>query len=271
MNTGLLLKATREVWPVTVVCGGVLAVVEGLLAYVMPTFAEQMSINLTQIEFIRHLVQAMLGAELAGRLGPEMALSIPWTHPVVLAVAWAHAVICSTRVPAAEIDGGTADILLTLPVSRWQIMISETIVSMTAGLVILGMLVLGNLMGNSLIADGPDVDTWRRTAVAANLYCLYLSVGGIAWLACSLSSRRAHAITAVFLILVASFLLNYLAPFWEAAKTVSGLSLLVYHRPLPVLRDGVCPWHDMAILLALASSLWLAAGTIFARRNICTV
>jgi len=271
MNTGLMFKATREVWPVTVVCGGVLLVVEGLLAYVMPTFVQQMSISVTQIAFVRHLVQAMLGTELAGQLGPEMALSIPWTHPVVLAVTWAHAVICATRVPAAEIDGGTADILLTLPVSRWQIMISETVVSMTAGLVILGMVVAGNLLGNALVAGGPRVDAWRSTAVAANLYCLYLSVGGLAWLACSLSGRRAHAVTAAFLLLVASFLLNYLAPFWAAAKTVSGLSLLVYHRPLPVLRDGLYPWRDMAILLAFAGSLWLAAGTIFARRDICTV
>lgn len=271
MNVGLVLKAGREIWPATAICGLVLLAVEGLISYVMPTFAQQISISLGQLEFVRHLVQAMLGTELAEQFGPAVAVAIPWTHPVVLALSWAHAVICATRVPAGEIDGGTADILLALPVSRWTIVLSETVALLAAGCAVLALLVAGNLLGTGLVADYPPVDPWRRAAVAANLYGLYLSVGAVAWLASALSSRRSHAITVVFLFLVVSFLLNYLTPFWQPAKTVSFLSLLTYHRPLPILRDGVWPWHDLAALFGFAAALWLLAGTIFARRDVCTV
>jgi hypothetical protein len=87
----------------------------------------------------------------------------------------------------------------------------------------------------------------------------------------ALSDRRGRAITLVFAVVLASFLLNYLAQFWSVAEKVSFLSILTYYRPLVILRDGSCPVKDMAILLTIASLLWSAAGVVFARRDLCTV
>ena len=75
----------------------------------------------------------------------------------------------------------------------------------------------------------------------------------------------------MFLILLASFLLNFLAPFWTVAQRISFLGVLDDYRPLYVIRDGTVPWQDMGILLSVAAALWIAAGIVFSRRDVCTV
>ena len=62
-----------------------------------------------------------------------------------------------------------------------------------------------------------------------------------------------------------------LAQFWEPAEKVAFLGILDYYRPLFIMRDGVWPLRDMAVLLGAAAVLWTAAGVLFARRDVCTV
>jgi hypothetical protein len=111
--------------------------------------------------------------------------------------------------------------------------------------------------------------------VTVNLFCLYLAVGGLACLVSAMSERRGRAVATVFGILLASFLLNFLAQFWPPAEAVSRLSVLHYYKPLGVLRPGVMdagwPVADMLVLAGFAAVTWTAGGLWFARRDICTV
>src|SRR2546422_199482 len=145
MNRGLLIRAFRESWPATLVLGLVLMGVEAMLGFVLPKFSSQMSQEWLQMDFVRGILQAMLGTEIADHVGPQMFQSIAWVHPVMLALVWAHAIVSCTRVPAGEVDRGTADVLLGLPVSRWEIFISETLVWLGCGAAILAAALAGNL------------------------------------------------------------------------------------------------------------------------------
>ena len=271
MNFGLMLKAALEIWPTTLMCGSLLFGVEAVLAYVLPTFQSQFSTGMLQIEFVQSLVGAMLGVDASEAGGPQAFMAFPWVHPVVLALIWSHAMICCTRMPVGEIDRGTIDLTLTLPVTRWTVLRSETVVWIAAGTVVLALGMLGYLVGRSYVAPEarPAVD--RTLIVLVNCWCLYLAVGGLAWCVSASFDRRGPAMALVFGILLASFLLNFLGPFWGVAKRLSFLGLLDYYRPLIILRDGTVPWNNLVVLLSVACVLWIAAGVIFSRRDICTV
>ena len=76
----------------------------------------------------------------------------------------------------------------------------------------------------------------------------------------------------VLAVVLASFLLTFLAEFWEPAKTISFLSLLNYYRPALVFQEGgAWPLGDMIVLLAIGGVFWTLGGVIFERRDICTV
>lgn len=274
MNRGLLGKSIREVWSVTLFCGLGAMVFEVLLTYAIRTFQEQldaMAGQWLQLEWIQNILKGLVGTEIGEQLGPGALSSIAWVHPILLALIWAHEITICTRVPAGEVDRGTVDVLFGLPVSRWCIYGCETIVWLAAGAVVLLMALIGNAAMNLALTSDVAYDLRQAIVVISNLFCLYLAVGGLALLVSSLSDRRGRAVAAAFGIVVASFLLNFLAQFSTPIKSFSFLSLLNYYRPLLILRDGAWPIHDMLVLLVCAAVLWLAGGLIFNRRDICTV
>jgi ABC-2 type transport system permease protein len=274
MNRGLLLKAMRETWPATALLAAAMAGVEAILAFALPTVFDQLSAQLMTLEFFRSILSALLGTDVGTALSPEALRAITWVHPVVLTILWTHAIILATRVPAGEIDRGTIDILLSLPVSRWQSYRCELVVIAAAGTVLVTAAAAGNVLGN-LAADARfRQDILRLAPVVTNLWCLYLAVAGVSCLISAFAERRGRAMAAIFALLVASFLLNFLAQFWSPARAVAFLSVLDYHRPLAALqRSGSDAWPlgDLAVLLAIGAASWTAGGLWLARRDIRTV
>ena len=114
-------------------------------------------------------------------------------------------------------------------------------------------------------------ELFRAGLVMANLYGVYVAVGGIAFLVSALSDRRGRAMAIVFGIVLASFLLNFVAQFWEPAKQLAFLGVMEYYQPAQILHSGNLPIGDLAILLLVGGSTWLLGGEIVARRSICTV
>jgi ABC-type transport system involved in multi-copper enzyme maturation permease subunit len=270
MNRGVMMKAVREIWGTTLLLGVLLFVVEAVLAYVLPTFASQFAVQMTQFKFVQNIIQATIGADMGQSIGEEVFLAIAWVHPVVLALVWAHAIVTATRVPAGEVDRGTIDVLLGLPVSRWGVYVSETLVWGGAGTIILLAALAGNALGSSRVAHATNLSPVRMAMVVVNLWAMYLAVGGGASFLSALSSRRGKAMTASFVIVVGSFLVNYLAQLWAPAKRLEFLSVLKYYRPVNALKDGVWPVRDIVVLLIVAAVLWVAGGLVFARRDLTT-
>ena len=158
---------------------------------------------------------------------------------------------------------------------------------LVCGTVILAAALAGNLLGAHGLPPEHRPQLSRLLILLANLFCLYAAVRGLAWLVSSSSDRRGRAITILFLMLLSLFLLNYLvwclrnnytffgdttlAQFWHPLEKIAFLSPLHYHRPVNVLGTGAWPWRDMGVLLASGGAMWLTGGTVFARRDICTV
>lgn len=271
MNRGIMLKSAREVMPLTLLLGVILLGVEAVLAYVLPTFSRQFSMQILRVEFVRNMIKAMLGTDLAEGIGPELFVAMPWVHPVVLAIVWAHAIILCTRVPAGEVDRGTIDVLLGLPVSRWNLYASESILWIASAGLLLLFAITGNMLGSLRVQEIPPPEPRRLVIVLVNLLCLSIAVGAAGWFFSALSDRRGRAMGVVFVLVVASFLLNYLAQFWEPAIDVAFLGMLRYYRPLFILRDGTWPLRDIAVLMGVAALLWISGGIIFSRRDLSTL
>ncbi len=121
MNRGLLIKSIREVWLTTALLGLALAGFEALLAYIIPIFYEELTDQLANLKFVQNILKVLLGSEIDGAIGRVAMTSIPWVHPIVLALVWAHGIILCTRLPAEEIERGTIGVLLALPVSRTRV------------------------------------------------------------------------------------------------------------------------------------------------------
>ena len=267
---GLLAKALREVWLATLLMGAGLSLIVAMITYVLPQIQGEVGRVWMQIPIAKMMLTALLGTDLDD-ITAQTLHAMVWVHPMVLTLVWGHAIVICTRMPAGEIDRGTIDMLLGLPVSRRTVYACESAVWLASGIFI----ILMAWIGYSLSARGmPPTDRpepVRILLVLANLILLYIAVGGAAYLVSALSDRRGRAIAIVLGLLIASFLLNFLAAFWEPAQRLSFLSVLDYYRPAHVFRDGRLPAGDLGVLLLVGGAGWLLGGEILARRSICTV
>ncbi len=272
MNRGLIAKTIREVWWLTLLFALGLAGVKAALSYILPSVDPELVDQWLKMRFVQDILTALLGTEVGEVVGPGGYIaSIPWVHPIVLTLVWAHGIMCCTRVPAGEVDRGTIDVLLSLPVSRVRVYACESVVWLASGARVVTLGMVGHWVGARCAGSETAGTVAQLVMVNANLYCLYVAVGGIACVVSSLCDRRGRAIGIVFAIVVASFLLNFLAPFWGLAKSVSFLSVLDYYKPLFILRDTAWPVTDLGVLIGVGGVLWMVGALIIARRDICTV
>jgi ABC-type transport system involved in multi-copper enzyme maturation permease subunit len=217
------------------------------------------------------LITALLGTEVGSEVSARTMQAFLWVHPVVLALLWGFEIMYCTRTPAGEIDRGTIDVLLSWPVSRRQVYCCETILWVLAGV----LLIVVGYLGHRLTVSTMPADmrpTWPRAAmVMVNLFGVYVAVGGIAFLVSASSDRRGRAVAVVFVFVLVSFLLNFLAQFWAPARHVAFLSVMEYYQPARILSSGIFPYRNVVILIAIGVSSWVLGGEVFARRNICTL
>jgi ABC-2 type transport system permease protein len=271
VNRGLIAKAVREVWRGTLLFALALWIIQILLAYMIPKFAEQLLDQWMKLEFVQRIFAALLGTQAGAAPGPDALAAIAWAHPIVLALVWAQAIMVWTRVPAGEIDRGTIDVLLALPVNRTRIVACEAIVGLTTGLLLITLVLAGNVIGRWSFDPQPRDTLIPLLHVSANLYALYVAVGGITCLVSSLSDRRGRAVGVVFGILIASYFLNSIAALNATASKFSFLNVLHYYRPLRVLQGDGTPVRDVVVLIVVGVVLGAVGWIAFARRDIHTV
>jgi len=268
---GLYTKTLFETWLSTLLFGFSLFAVEALLTYIMPQIMKDKAGMLDQIPMLKSIIAGLLGTELGDEITARTMQAFLWVHPIVLAIVWAHEIAFCTRFPAGEIDRGTIDVLLGLPVSRRAVYYCESSVWLASGLFVLVMGLVGHLIAAPSMPDDMRPQLVQATLVMLNLFCVYIAIGGIAFFVSSLSNRRGQAMAIVFAIVIVSFLLNFVAQFWQSAQHIAFLSLLNYYQPAEILRSGHFPFQDAAVLLSVGFAAWLLGGEVFARRSICTV
>jgi ABC-2 family transporter protein len=212
---GLFLKMFWETrWPVLLFGIG-LALVMGLLTALLPRVLGDIHHVFERLPFIKPLITALLGVDPGDQINASMSQAFLWVHPTVLTLLWAHAVMYCTRVPAGEIDRGTVDFLLGMPISRGRLFVAESIGWILSGIFILSCGFLGHWLINLTNSQSMRPPTRLLAYIMINLFAVYLAVGSFSWLIACLSDRRNKAIGIIFAVLLASFLINFVAQFWD--------------------------------------------------------
>lgn len=272
MFRGLIRKTWHEVWLMTTILGLALLGVNALLTRVVPRFLERggMDDMFERAPFAREMLAAMLGSEMGREIRYEAMQAILWVHPSVLTLLWTHAIVFCSRFPAAEVDRGTIDILLGLPVSRRKAFYSEVFVWAVCGLLLVLMALIGHRITASSMPDNTKPTMTQVAYILTNLYCVYFAVGGFAFLISANSDRRGRAIGVTIALLVASFLLSFVAPFWESLEAISWMSVIEYYRPAEILIENQFAYANVITLLAVGTTALVIGGEIVAHRSMCT-
>jgi len=267
VSVAVAVRTWRDSWRLVVLLPLAIVVFELLLVRALGEMPAEAAAWLDR-PFFKPFLRMLLGADLAESFTATGLMTLGFAHPFLFAVTWIVPLTICTRVTVGEMERGTADLLLTLPLSRAAIYISTSVIWALAGLALCAAPFLGVWLGLRLFPLWEPVDLGRLRILIVNLLALYLSIGGVTMLVGSIVSRRGAAIAVVLTGLLASFLLNYLATLWAAIEWLAMFGPLHYYKPLQCIRPDHSLSQDVAALATVGLLAYLGGLWRFCHRDV---
>lgn len=243
-------------WSIGLICFG------GMYTSFYPEVGEQMA-SLSDIS----LYQAM-GVEV-GSFEGYIASTVVLFIPILLGI---YVIINSTQTLAGEEDSGTLELVLAMPLHRWQIVSVKALALALSCLAILVLAGLGNALAlqaiKAMVAVDVNVSPAELLIAVLNGWPITLAFAMLGlFLGAFLPNRRTAAL-ALTVIFIASYFAENLAALVESMKVVKPFSLFTYFdSTTTVFSEGVQA-GDVALLLGVALVFFLLALLAFQRRNV---
>jgi hypothetical protein len=268
MNGALVQKTVRDNALLFAITAVAVVLFEILFVLAVRTLGPELLAFVARRSFLQNIFRMLLSLDLRGGATASMLVVLGFVHPFLFATTWGFMIAMGTRVTVGEVDAGTADLLLSLPISRVSVYVSTSVVWIAAAALLSLSVWLGLWLGTLIFPMRGPVELGRLGIAAVNLFVLYLAIGGTTSLvSCSLN-RRGVAVAILIAILLFSFLINFMAVFVAFFRTISFLGLLDYYRPVESARDGTWPIRNLLILGTIAVVGWSLGLIIFQRRDI---
>jgi ABC-2 type transport system permease protein len=241
-----------------------------LFTWAMLKMGAQVLKFIAEMPWLSKLFEVAFGINVNGEVSLTILFAICFTHAVVFMLSWSFVIATTTRVTVGEIERGTADLLLTLPVRRSEVYASTTLLWVLASMLLAFCPVVGVWIGTLVFETDEVVEVARYFKPAWNSVFLLWAIGGISSLAASLIDRRGPAIATVVTIVLISAVLSFIEPFIEVVKRIRFISLLNYFRPVDVVRENQWQLAEMSVLFGVGLVGWLIGLAVFCRKDIPT-
>jgi ABC-2 type transport system permease protein len=221
-----------------------------------------------RFEFLKQLIQSLFSVDLDGEVSMNVWLSVGLAHPLLLTLALGSVIASCTRVISGEMENGTADLLLALPIPRRQIYISICGGWLCTAFCVSVASWVGVALGGVFVDIPEPIELSHFALALTNLFALLVACGGFVMCVASFCNRRSIAVGICIGVLMLSYLIGFLEPFLDFMSYLAWTSILNYYRPTDVVRDGQLDWQTCSSLLAIGGILWTAGLIRYQRRDI---
>lgn len=173
----------------------------------------------------------------------------------------------ATRQTSGEMDRGTTELAIALPLSRREFYLSGWSCSMIISVLLSVAPLLGIWIGSRLFEPFEPIRFSRFAIASINFMLLNLAVSSLAILIGVHLVRRGVAVALISAILILFVAMNFLESFLPAIQQVKFVSFLHYYRPGEVVRNEYWPIADMISLLAITTICSIAGATVWQYRD----
>lgn len=220
-----------------------------------------------QLESLKELsIYKLVGMQL-GSFEGYMASIVLVYIPVLLSI---YCIIASTSTLAGEEENGTLELIVTMPLSRRQILTAKAMALSAVALLIMIIASIGNAFVLAVIRINTQMKVTPLGLFAALMSSLPLVLGLIMiglFLGAVLPNRRLSA-TVMAVFFIASFFGENIAGMVESLGPLRYLSLFNYYNTTETVLTVGAQLSDIIILLGVAVLFYILALVGFSRRNI---
>ena len=187
--------------------------------------------------------------------------------PILLGI---YCIIASTSTLAGEEDSGTLELIVAMPLSRWQILTAKAVALSVVVLLIMIIASIGNAFVLAVIKINTPINVTPFGFLKALMSCLPLAFGFIMiglFLGVVLPNRRLSA-TVMTILFIASFFMENIAGMVKSLEPIKYFSLFNYYNTTETIFTDRTQLSDTIILLGVAAVFFILALICFNRRNI---
>lgn len=227
---------------------------------VYPQMAEQMA-DLADLELYR-----AMGLDVASFAG-YIASAVLQFVSLLLGI---YAILTSTDALAGEEDGGRLELVLAMPLRRWQIVTTKALAMTLVAFIILAIAGLGCVLVLNAVKATTTLDVSAGQLFGAVLngwpHTVAVMMLGL-WLGAYLPNRRTAALTLTVLF-VANYFGNTLGRMIDSLADLRRFTLFYYLDTSTTIFTEGAQAEDVALLLGVAALFFVLALLAFQRRNV---
>ncbi len=266
MTGSVFIETLKQTWKQMVYWGVGLAAMALLIVLMAPLFDMQQMASL--LESFPPVILAMVGIgdDLAIFTTNEGFVAIGFFGKSALIFA-VYPVVMGMRISANEEDDGTSDVLLSLPISRGQVMVEKFLAYAVSIVGVVVLIYLGLQAG--VVLGGVELDVVGLAEVTFYLIPLMIFIMAATMLIAVLARRRTVALGLVTAFVIISYMLQTIGAAAEGtvAESVGAISFLTYYNAGEILSQGFI-WPHIAGFAALSAVMLLAALNRYEQREI---
>jgi len=265
----LVRRSSGDAWHVLAGCLLLLTAFQLVLA------AQAASIETSQAfgkmaDFIPAFLQRGLGQQALLLASFKGTIAFGYFHPIIVVLVSVLAVYLATE-PAYDVESSRVDLLLARAIPRHRLITRSLLLSAGAVAGVMALMALGTWTGLHVFASS-HAASWPSASTIANLIVHLTAVAwcftGLGLAVAAGSGRWITAFTSVALLLVVTYLLDYLAIGWRPARAVAWLSPFDYYPAIPILAGTAPVWNNLLVLWSATVVFVAIAYWRFERRDL---
>jgi ABC-type transport system involved in multi-copper enzyme maturation permease subunit len=198
-------------------------------------------------------IQRWLGENIVALASFGGIVAFGYFHPVVVLMTALLAAFVASE-PAADVEDGQVDLLLSRPVARHWLVTRSAALSLACALVIVGVMMASTWAAVALFSP-----PGARGPSAATLLLLAAHLAAVAWWFAALSlalagsaRRRVASFAPAAIAAAALYFVNLLAASWKPASIAAVLSPFHYYEGTQIIAGVTNPARDLFLLLSTA-------------------
>jgi ABC-2 type transport system permease protein len=216
--------------------------------------------------------ESMAGIPFSEVATPTGRLAMAYVDPVVIFGATCWAVARGSDCISGELGRGTMEMLLSQPVRRIEILLSQAVVTTMAAALLALATWLGTCVGVWSVGLAAEVNAWQFLHGAVNLFALMFFLAGLTTLVSSADSYRGRTIGIVGGFYMVELVIKVLSRLRPQSEWIGWLSFLTAFEPQRLIVRPDEAWRlglgYNGTLLAFGLAAYVAAAIVFCRRDL---
>ena len=259
----LLLKTWRDHWRGFLAWAIGLALITAVQLWVYPSIRDSATSTSQMLdafpEEMRQIFDMSAYTTGAGFLNVELfSIVVPLVF-IAVGATW------GAGATADEEEKGTADLLLTLPVSWASVLVTKMVATVTALLLLAGLLALTIVVGAAIIDMG--VETSGIVSACLMVTLLGILFAGVGFLVGAVTGRRGIATGATIGLALAGFIAYSLASLVDFFENIGPANPFEWALGFNPIANGIDVGYALRLLL-VSTLLFVGAVLVFRRRDI---